>query len=72
MKINTIKNCYHYLASKSILMYFSMINIIVDMILEYSLSHYAIMKTKKALVLVLYVKKGCVVVFQIIIRLFEF
>lgn len=51
-------------------MYFSVINIIVDMILEYSLSHYTIMNTKKALVLVLYGKKGCVVVFEIIIKFF--
>lgn len=51
-------------------MYFSVINIIVDMILEYSLSHYAIMNTQKALVLVLYGKKGCVVVFKIIIKTF--
>lgn len=50
-------------------MNFSVIkNIIVDMILEYSLSHYAIMKTKKVSVLVLYGKKGCVAVFQIIIK----
>lgn len=67
MKINTIKNCYQYLVSKQILMNFSVINIIVDMILEYSSSYYAIMKTKNDLVLVLYSKKGCVVVFQIII-----
>lgn len=40
------------------------------MILEYSLSHYAIMKTKKALVFVLNGKKDCVVVFQIIIKTF--
>lgn len=48
-------------------MNFSVINIIVDMILEYSSSYYAIMKTKNDLVLVLYGKKGCFVVFQIII-----
>lgn len=52
-------------------MNFSVINnIIFDMIFEYSLSHYAIMKTNKALILVLYDKKGCIVVFQTIIQNF--
>lgn len=61
MKRNKSENKYD--------MFISIQNI-YDMILEYSLSHYAIMNTNKALNLVLYGKKGCVVVFQIIIKTF--